>query len=151
MRQFLEAMNVQVLIGKYSNHLPLYRQPQIFAHQDIELDCSTLCNWLRASAEGRRNVSADADWTDSEAYLSSQHGTPHCTDTTDCRKGLRTVEDPRQRCILIRPWCTSIILTLQYQVSHTQSVIQILRFLRSLRCVGRKFAQLHDGRINNKC
>jgi transposase len=41
-----EAMLAQVLIGKYSDHLPLYRQAQIFARQGITLDRSTLCNWV---------------------------------------------------------------------------------------------------------
>ena len=41
-----EALVAQVLIGKYSDHLPLYRQSQIFARQGINLDRSTLCNWV---------------------------------------------------------------------------------------------------------
>jgi len=41
-----EALLAQVLIGKYSDHLPLYRQSQIFARQGITLDRSTLCNWV---------------------------------------------------------------------------------------------------------
>ena len=41
-----EALMAQVLIGKYGDHLPLYRQSQIFARQGIELDRSTLCNWV---------------------------------------------------------------------------------------------------------
>jgi transposase len=41
-----EALVSQVLIAKYSDHLPLYRQSQIFARQGIELDRSTLCNWV---------------------------------------------------------------------------------------------------------
>jgi transposase len=41
-----EALIAQVLIGKYSDHLPLYRQSQIFARQGIDLDRSTLCNWV---------------------------------------------------------------------------------------------------------
>jgi transposase len=41
-----EALVAQVLIAKYSDHLPLYRQSQIFARQGIELDRSTLCNWV---------------------------------------------------------------------------------------------------------
>jgi transposase len=41
-----EALVAQVLIGKYGDHLPLYRQSQIFARQGIELDRSTLCNWV---------------------------------------------------------------------------------------------------------
>jgi len=49
-----EALIAQVLIGKYGDHLPLYRQSQIFARQGVELDRSTLCNWLRAGAAGSR-------------------------------------------------------------------------------------------------
>ena len=41
-----EALLAQVLIGKYCDHLPLYRQSQIFARQGINLDRSTLCNWV---------------------------------------------------------------------------------------------------------
>jgi hypothetical protein len=41
-----EALLAQVLIGKYSDHLPLYRQAQIFARQGVTLDRSTLCNWV---------------------------------------------------------------------------------------------------------
>ena len=41
-----EALIAQVLIGKYCDHLPLYRQSQIFARQGIKLDRSTLCNWV---------------------------------------------------------------------------------------------------------
>jgi transposase len=41
-----EALVAQVLIGKYGDHLPLYRQSQIFARQGIALDRSTLCNWV---------------------------------------------------------------------------------------------------------
>jgi transposase len=40
-----EALLAQILIGKYSDHLPLYRQSQIFARQGVTLDRSTLCNW----------------------------------------------------------------------------------------------------------
>jgi transposase len=41
-----EALMAHVLIGKYCDHLPLYRQSQIFARQGIHLDRSTLCNWV---------------------------------------------------------------------------------------------------------
>ncbi|MGH8257652.1 MAG: IS66 family transposase, partial [Steroidobacteraceae bacterium] len=54
-----EALLAHVLVNKYSDHLPLYRQAQIFARQGITLDRSTLCNWLRAGAAGsRRKASA---------------------------------------------------------------------------------------------
>src|SRR5215213_6895027 len=40
-----EALLAHVLVAKFSDHLPLYRQAQIFARQGIELDRSTLCDW----------------------------------------------------------------------------------------------------------
>ena len=36
-----EALLAHVLVAKFSDHLPLYRQSQIFARQGIELDRST--------------------------------------------------------------------------------------------------------------
>ena len=41
-----EALLAHVLISKYSDHQPLYRQSQILARQGITLDRSTLCNWV---------------------------------------------------------------------------------------------------------
>jgi transposase len=41
-----EALMAHVLVNKYADHLPLYRQSQIFARQGVELDRSTLCNWV---------------------------------------------------------------------------------------------------------
>jgi transposase len=41
-----EALLAHVLVSKYADHLPLYRQAQIFARQGITLDRSTLCNWV---------------------------------------------------------------------------------------------------------
>ena len=35
-----------VLVAKYCDHLPLYRQSQIFARQGVEIDRSTLANWV---------------------------------------------------------------------------------------------------------
>lgn len=43
-----------VLVSKYADHLPLYRQSQIYARQGIELDRSSLADWVgRAAAELR--------------------------------------------------------------------------------------------------
>ncbi len=39
-----------VLISKYCDHLPLYRQSQMFARQGVELDRSTLANWVGGAA-----------------------------------------------------------------------------------------------------
>jgi transposase len=40
-----------VLVSKYADHLPLYRQSQIFARSGIELDRSTLADWVGGSHE----------------------------------------------------------------------------------------------------
>ena len=45
-----EAMVAQVLIAKYADHLPLYRQAQIYARQGVELDRSTLADWVGRAA-----------------------------------------------------------------------------------------------------
>jgi transposase len=41
-----EALLAHVLVAKYADFLPLYRQAQIFARQGIGLDRSTLCAWV---------------------------------------------------------------------------------------------------------
>ena len=45
-----EATVAQVLVSKYADHLPLYRQAQIFARQGIALDRSTLADWVGRAA-----------------------------------------------------------------------------------------------------
>jgi len=39
-----------VLVNKYADHLPLYRQSQIFEREGVDLDRSTLANWVGTSA-----------------------------------------------------------------------------------------------------
>ena len=41
-----EGALAQVLISKYADHLPLYRQSQIYARSGVELDRSTLAGWV---------------------------------------------------------------------------------------------------------
>lgn len=49
-----EALVAQVLVSKYADHLPLYRQAQIYSRQGIDLDRSTLADWVgRAGFELR--------------------------------------------------------------------------------------------------
>jgi transposase len=45
-----EAMVAQVLVSKYADHLPLYRQAQIYARQGVSLDRSTLADWVGRAA-----------------------------------------------------------------------------------------------------
>lgn len=44
------ALLAHVLVAKYCDHLPLYRQAQIFARQDVKLERSTLANWVGGAA-----------------------------------------------------------------------------------------------------
>jgi transposase len=45
-----EATVAHVLVSKYADHLPLYRQAQIYARQGIALDRSTLADWVGRAA-----------------------------------------------------------------------------------------------------
>src|SRR4030081_3480184 len=40
-----------VLVAKYADHLPLYRQSEIYAREGVELNRSTLAGWVGASSE----------------------------------------------------------------------------------------------------
>jgi transposase len=45
-----ERLVAHVLAAKYADHLPLYRQAQIYARQGIPLDRSTLADWVGRAA-----------------------------------------------------------------------------------------------------
>ena len=40
-----------VLVSKYGDHLPLYRQSEMYAREGVELDRSTLADWVGGSAK----------------------------------------------------------------------------------------------------
>jgi transposase len=40
-----------VLVSKYTDHLPLYRQSQIYAREGVMLERSTLCDWVAGAAK----------------------------------------------------------------------------------------------------
>lgn len=42
----------QVLISKYADHLPLYRQQQIYVRAGVELPRSTLADWVGSCGVG---------------------------------------------------------------------------------------------------
>ena len=46
----------QALVSKYADHLPLYRQAQIYARQGVRLDRSTLADWVGRAAFHLRPV-----------------------------------------------------------------------------------------------
>jgi transposase len=51
-----EATIAHVLVCKYADHLPLYRQAQIMSRQGIDLDRSTLADWVGRAAFELRPV-----------------------------------------------------------------------------------------------
>ncbi len=51
-----EATVAHVLVSKYADHLPLYRQAQIYARQGVALDRSTLADWVGRAAWHLRPV-----------------------------------------------------------------------------------------------
>jgi transposase len=53
-----EATVAHVLVAKYADHLPLYRQAQIYARQGVNLDRSTLADWVGKAAFLLRPVHA---------------------------------------------------------------------------------------------
>jgi transposase len=53
-----EALVAHVLVSKYADHCPLYRQAQIFARQGVDLDRSTLADWVGRAAFLLRPVHA---------------------------------------------------------------------------------------------
>jgi transposase len=41
----------QIVVGKFGDHLPLYRQEDIFVRHGVHLARSTLCDWVSAAAD----------------------------------------------------------------------------------------------------
>jgi transposase len=39
-----------VIVSKYSEHLPLYRQAQVFARHGVMIERSTLADWVGRAA-----------------------------------------------------------------------------------------------------
>ena len=44
------ATLAHLLVSKYCDHLPLYRQCEIYAREGVDLDRSTLCDWVGQAA-----------------------------------------------------------------------------------------------------
>jgi transposase len=45
------SLLAHVLISKYCDHLPLYRQSEIYARQEVEISRSTLAGWVGAASD----------------------------------------------------------------------------------------------------
>lgn len=53
-----EGLLAQVVVSKYVDHLPLYRQEQIWARHGIDLSRTTLCDWVAAVATALAPIAA---------------------------------------------------------------------------------------------
>lgn len=51
-----ESLLTHILIGKYVDHLPLYRQEQIFARYDIILSRKTMADWVWRTGDWFRTI-----------------------------------------------------------------------------------------------
>jgi len=51
-----EAAIASVIVSKYADHLPLYRQSQIYARQGVDIDRSTLAFWVGKAAHELKPV-----------------------------------------------------------------------------------------------
>ncbi len=60
-----EATVAHVIVGKYADHLPLYRQAQIYGRQGVQLDRSTLADWV-----GRADAAMNVQW---KLTLAAEH------------------------------------------------------------------------------
>jgi transposase len=63
----------QIVVSKFGDHLPLYRQEDIFVRHGLHIARSTLCDWVRAAAEllrplydlqRERVIQSSVMWTD---------------------------------------------------------------------------------------
>ena len=45
-----------ILVQKYANHLPLYRQEEIFAREGLRLPRQTMCDWVLAGSEALQPI-----------------------------------------------------------------------------------------------
>ena len=45
------GLMAQVVVSKYADHLPLYRQEGIFKRFGVDLSRSTMCDWMAAAAD----------------------------------------------------------------------------------------------------
>ena len=82
------ALLAQVLVSKYCDHTPLYRQAQIFARHGVELERSTLAGWVGGACWW---LEALDDRLRKDVFASII-----CSPTTrQSRSSIRAVDEPR--------------------------------------------------------
>ena len=76
-----ERLIAHVLVGRYADHLPLYRQAQIYSRQGIDLDRSTLADWI-----GRAAFEAEADLRTADRATQGFEQALHGRDPRTCAR-----------------------------------------------------------------
>ena len=51
-----DAIIASMIVSKYADHLPLYRQSQIYARQSVDIDRSILAFWVGKAARELKPV-----------------------------------------------------------------------------------------------
>ena len=100
-----EGLLAHVLVSKYADHLPLYRQSQILARSGIDLHRSTLADWVgKASFHLRPVVDCRGGGTEEvgEARDGRDHGSGSRTGPGQDQDGLHVDDGSRDRA---PPWC----------------------------------------------
>jgi len=115
-----DALAIQVLIAKYADHLPLYRQSAIAARQGVHLPRSTLCDWVGAVANRLKPVwEAIGDEVRAGSYL-------HLDDTP-----IRVLA--KDRCAIGRLWTYGVPDAVHLRYAPTRAGCWPHDFLRGYR------------------
>lgn len=115
-----DALAIQVLIAKYADHLPLYRQSAIAARQGVHLPRSTLCDWVGAVANHLKPVwEAIGDEVRAGAYL-------HLDDTP-----IRVLA--KDRCAIGRLWTYGVPDAVHLRYAPTRAGCWPHEFLHGYR------------------
>lgn len=57
-----EALIAQVIVAKFGDHLPFYRQAEIYARQGLQLDRATLGNWVGRACFHLKPIASHMRW-----------------------------------------------------------------------------------------
>ena len=86
-----------IVVSKYDDHLPLYRQAEIFARDGVSLETSTLSGWVGATAAALKPL-IDALAAD---VLSGDH--PSCRRHSSAGAGAGHRQDQDRPAVDLRP------------------------------------------------
>ncbi len=94
-----EGLLAQVVVSKYADHLPQYRQSEIFGRQGFEVNRSTLCHWTAQVADlvGPIHAAMKAELLESKVVHSDDTPVPVLEDQGQGPPGDDAADDPQGR------------------------------------------------------